>query len=235
MSAENRPAIPVTGYGAAAAGRALIGWTGPYAPLLPRSIAITSFDVWSAAVVKPCPYSLIATCGRFGALLSGARESVVDELTRRHAAFQTSVEQSAEKRQGELARLDNQVKLLDVRVTRELAEIRQTTEEWQRTADEQHPTPVVAEARVLRAKSYQEEGNWAEAAPLWREVLADRRNPPAEPGPVLYQLGLCSRRLEQNGDEPLRTGVPLSERGLSGDVIAHALKGMSQTRWRRLL
>lgn len=38
-------------------------------------------------------------------------------------------------------------------------------------------------------------------------------------------LARCVRCHGENGDKPLRTGVPLSERGLSGDVIARAVKG----------
>ncbi len=35
----------------------------------------------------------------------------------------------------------------------------------------------------------------------------------------------CARCHGENGDKTLRTGVPLSERGLSSDVIARAAKG----------
>lgn len=38
-------------------------------------------------------------------------------------------------------------------------------------------------------------------------------------------LARCARCHGANGDKPLRTGVPLRERGLSGDVIARAVKG----------
>ena len=38
-------------------------------------------------------------------------------------------------------------------------------------------------------------------------------------------LARCARCHGENGDKPLRNGVPLSERGLSGDVIARAVKG----------
>ncbi len=38
-------------------------------------------------------------------------------------------------------------------------------------------------------------------------------------------LSRCARCHRENGDKPLKTGVPLSERGLSGDVIARAVNG----------
>ena len=38
-------------------------------------------------------------------------------------------------------------------------------------------------------------------------------------------LARCSRCHGENGDKPLKTGVPLNARGLSIDVIARAVKG----------
>ena len=38
-------------------------------------------------------------------------------------------------------------------------------------------------------------------------------------------LARCARCHGENGDKPLRTGVPLSERGLASDVITRAVKG----------
>ena len=40
-----------------------------------------------------------------------------------------------------------------------------------------------------------------------------------------FFLARCSRCHGENGDKPLKTGVPLSERRLSTDVIASAVKG----------
>jgi mono/diheme cytochrome c family protein len=38
-------------------------------------------------------------------------------------------------------------------------------------------------------------------------------------------LARCARCHGENGDKPLRTGVPLSERGLASEVITRAVKG----------
>src|SRR5713101_3267854 len=38
-------------------------------------------------------------------------------------------------------------------------------------------------------------------------------------------LSRCARCHGESGDKPLKTGVPLSERGLSSDVIARAVNG----------
>src|SRR5262245_28462534 len=76
------------------------------------------------------------------------------------------------------------------------ADARKVLEKIARTAQ----ASVLAEARALRARSYQDERNWAEASALWKEVLKDRQHPPAEPEPILYQLGLCYRQLDQPQD-----------------------------------
>ena len=59
------------------------------------------------------------------------------------------------------------------------------------------PPPVLAEAHMLLAGLYQEEHKWADAAPLWRAVLDEKRVPLNEPGGVLYNLGVCCRHLDQ--------------------------------------
>jgi tetratricopeptide (TPR) repeat protein len=62
---------------------------------------------------------------------------------------------------------------------------------------EQAPPDLLARARVLRARSFQEQGKWAEAAALYREALPDDRAQPAERARVLYDLGFCHRALDQ--------------------------------------
>src|SRR5262249_11696030 len=52
-------------------------------------------------------------------------------------------------------------------------------------------------ACFLRALSHQEEGEWAEAVPLWKETLANQATTPQQPDRVLYNLGLCLSHLEQ--------------------------------------
>lgn len=58
------------------------------------------------------------------------RVGLIDEVARRYQAITTSLEQSSEKRQADIARVDNAVKLLDLKVTREIAEIRRVADEW---------------------------------------------------------------------------------------------------------
>jgi tetratricopeptide (TPR) repeat protein len=62
---------------------------------------------------------------------------------------------------------------------------------------EQAPPAVLARARLLRAQSFEDEGKWAQAAPLYKAALADGREPLASSGAVLYHLGACYQRLEQ--------------------------------------
>jgi TolA-binding protein len=60
------------------------------------------------------------------------------------------------------------------------------------------PPAILAEKNMLLAGLYQEEHKWAEAAALWRAVLDEKRVPLAEAGGVLYNLGVCYRRQDQN-------------------------------------
>ncbi len=88
------------------------------------------------------------------------------------------------------------------------------------------PASVLARSRVLRARSHQDEGNWAEAAALWKETLADRLRPPADPGEVRYQLGLCYRRLEQLADAARAWGE--GSRTGKGEPAAAAALGLAE-------
>ncbi|MGH7168924.1 MAG: tetratricopeptide repeat protein, partial [Gemmataceae bacterium] len=61
------------------------------------------------------------------------------------------------------------------------------------------PPATLSEKNMLLAGLYQEERKWTEAAALWRAVLDEKRVPLTEAGGVLYNLGVCCRRLEQFG------------------------------------
>ncbi|HEY7157306.1 MAG TPA: hypothetical protein VH575_25355 [Gemmataceae bacterium] len=63
--------------------------------------------------------------------------------------------------------------------------------------DDQSPPAVRLERHMLLAGLYQDERKWAEAAELWKAVLAEKRAPLTEPGGVLYNLGVCCRQLDQ--------------------------------------
>jgi tetratricopeptide (TPR) repeat protein len=61
-------------------------------------------------------------------------------------------------------------------------------------------TPEIkAKALRLRARSFQDENHWAEAAGLWQEAKADGQRP----SEVLYNLGVCAERQGQT-DEAAR-------------------------------
>jgi tetratricopeptide (TPR) repeat protein len=62
------------------------------------------------------------------------------------------------------------------------------------------PPEIVAHARCLRARSFQETGAWAEAASLWEELLADNRQPPPQPNRVRFFLGVCYYNLHRPAD-----------------------------------
>jgi tetratricopeptide (TPR) repeat protein len=74
------------------------------------------------------------------------------------------------------------------------AEARKTLE----LVGEHAPAAVLAQARMLRARSYQEESMWSEAAKLYEVALADNnRVPLPHPARAYYSLGLCYRQLDQ--------------------------------------
>jgi mono/diheme cytochrome c family protein len=62
-----------------------------------------------------------------------------------------------------------------------------------------------------------------------RRLSAEERARLLAKGKELF-LTRCSRCHGENGDKPLRTGVPLSERRLSTDEIASAVKGRLRDR-----
>lgn len=64
------------------------------------------------------------------------RLAIADENNRRFSNFQSIAEQVGEKQHDEIVRLDNQQKLLDLRHSRELTDIRQVIEDWMRRGEE---------------------------------------------------------------------------------------------------
>jgi tetratricopeptide (TPR) repeat protein len=92
----------------------------------------------------------------------------------------------------------------------------------------QAPAAVLTRARILRAQSFQNEGRWSEAAPLWKEALADPREVAGDAPRMLYNLGVCHARLSQPQDasraweECVRTG--------HGDEAAAAALSLAETR-----
>lgn len=88
------------------------------------------------------------------------------------------------------------------------------------------PPAIAARARYLRARSYQEEEAWAEAAKLWEEVLADRRQPPTDPGRVLYYLGWCYRNLRRPSDAARFWERAVKEGGEEGQAASVRLANL---------
>jgi tetratricopeptide (TPR) repeat protein len=62
------------------------------------------------------------------------------------------------------------------------------------------PPEILAQARYLRAGSYQQDGAWAEAAALWEQVLTDPNSSAPSMRRVLYSLGVCYRNLNRATD-----------------------------------
>jgi tetratricopeptide (TPR) repeat protein len=62
---------------------------------------------------------------------------------------------------------------------------------------EQAPPEIRNRARLLGARSYQQERKWDKAIGLYQEALADGRVPPGELASVHFQLGSCFRETDQ--------------------------------------
>ncbi|HXG08165.1 MAG TPA: tetratricopeptide repeat protein [Gemmataceae bacterium] len=91
------------------------------------------------------------------------------------------------------------------------------------------PAELRAQARFLRARSFQEEQRWDEAAGLWKEVVADRRQVPRELGWALYYLGVCCRQLDQPEDAA-RAWAECAGRADGGDEAVAAALGLAELR-----
>jgi tetratricopeptide (TPR) repeat protein len=89
-----------------------------------------------------------------------------------------------------------QAKLLGGELLLRMGKAREARESLEKIGARAAPG-VQARARLLRARSYQEEEKWGDAARLYETALADTRVSVEEPARAHYNLGLCYRRLEQ--------------------------------------
>jgi tetratricopeptide (TPR) repeat protein len=92
----------------------------------------------------------------------------------------------------------------------------------------QGPPGVLAQARLLRARSWQEQERWDEAIALWLAALNDKRDPPQDAGPILYNLGVCYDRTKQPA-----AAVPMWEecvRTAKGDEAGAAALALANLR-----
>jgi len=91
------------------------------------------------------------------------------------------------------------------------------------------PPEVLAQARRLRVGILEHQGQWADAGPVWREILDDRRSPPPDRGVALYHLGLC---LGNSGrkDEALAPWVDCLNRDGAGEEVTAAALGVADLR-----
>jgi Tetratricopeptide repeat len=86
------------------------------------------------------------------------------------------------------------------------------------------PAAIICRARMLRARSYQDESKWAEAAALWQAALTDTREQLTNRNEVLYLQGVCQRHLDQV-DEALRSWDECARGGVgTAEVVAAAVQ-----------
>lgn len=87
---------------------------------------------------------------------------------------------------------------------------------------EQAPPAVVIKARLLRARSYQDEKQWGDAARLYTSALADSRAAVPAAAEVHYNLGVCHRHQEAP-KEAARAWQECVQLGQSPEAPAAAL------------
>lgn len=86
---------------------------------------------------------------------------------------------------------------------------------------EQAPPPILVKARILQARTYQEEKRYTDAVGLYVDVLAKHKAHVSDAGAIHYNLGLCYRQLDQPKEaaKALQECVALS-RGAEGQAAA---------------
>lgn len=101
------------------------------------------------------------------------------------------------------------------------------------------PAAVLSRARRLRARSFEDETRWNDAAGLWQAALQDSHESPAEQAILRYHLGLCLSKTDQvpeairawsdcqrdsKGDEGQAAALALAEIYLGDGSAAKALE-----------
>ncbi len=102
---------------------------------------------------------------------------------------------------------------------------------------------ILQQARVLRARSYQEEKRWQEAALMYKEALADSRAALEDAALARFYLGMCYRHLDQpaeaaaawtecvqtaKGPEGLAAGLALAEAHLAAPDYEKAASALAR-------
>jgi hypothetical protein len=85
-------------------------------------------------------------------------------------------------------------KLVGAKLLIQLHQREEARKTLEKISDQAAPS-IRSEKQVLLAGLYQDENKWAEAAELWRAVK--EQVSPTDAGGVLYNLGVCCRRLDQ--------------------------------------
>jgi tetratricopeptide (TPR) repeat protein len=87
---------------------------------------------------------------------------------------------------------------------------------------------LVARARFLQARTYQDKEQWGTAAQLWKDALQED-TPPAEAAGIRYQLGVCYRHMDQQQSKALSIWEKVMAEA-PGDEGAAAALGLAELR-----
>jgi tetratricopeptide (TPR) repeat protein len=132
-------------------------------------------------------------------------------------------------------------RLLSAELNLRLRRVEKARDDLKRITD-LAPPAVQLRARVLLARSYQDESRWEEAAAAWQAILDDRALAPADAHAIRYHLGVCHQHLKQSdeaarlweecaqvprGDEAAAAALALAELRLQGAAPESALPALA--------
>jgi TolA-binding protein len=132
-------------------------------------------------------------------------------------------------------------RLLSAELNLKLQRVAKAREDLKRIND-LAPPDIQVRARVLEARSLQDEGRWQEAAGYWQALLDDKNLVPPNVNDIRYQLGVCYQRLKQpeeaarlweecvrspGGDEVAAAALALAEVRLQGPKPESALEALT--------
>jgi chromosome segregation ATPase len=165
------------------------------------------------------------------------RVAAMEQMVRRMSSSLSVAEAGDEKMRTDVARVDNQTKLVDLRVTRELADIQRIVGEWKTRVDEQNK-PVDGLTRLIGQLSDKGEASQARSNAIGETVDRLGRDvasldAQAKSDRTAIQRGaesveLLARRLEATGSSIWQVGERISALVQDLDQVHLDLRGARQ-------
>jgi chromosome segregation ATPase len=166
-----------------------------------------------------------------------SRIGALDQATRRLGTVQSATDQNAERLAGGITRLDDQVKLIDLKLTRELAELRQGMEAWRVHGEEtikpvaplmKQVTALADQCAALGDRLNQTRQATERVAEEIARVEAQVKSTRQEIGQVIAAGEATARRGEANGAATWQLGTRID--GVVEEVqrVSIELRGVAE-------